>query len=124
VCGLFAQGRDPRRGFDGIGDRRERNCPFVRPGGDRAQYFDRLQRDENLVSVATAISAVTAAEDLTRIKFSIRYFTDDREISQDFTGYAYVQAGYYLVLNISFLSPVFAACCDERSGHKKPISTV
>jgi hypothetical protein len=49
----------------------------VRPGGDHPQYFDHLQRDENLLSVAAA----TAAEDLTRIEFSTRYFTDDREIS-------------------------------------------
>jgi hypothetical protein len=54
----------------------------VRPGGDRPQYFDRLQRGENLLSAAAAISAVTATEDLTRTKFSIRYFADDREISQ------------------------------------------
>jgi hypothetical protein len=104
----------------GIGDRLARNCPFVRPGGDRPQYFDCLERDENLLSVVAAISAVTAAEDLTRIKFSTGYFTDDREISQDFTGYAAVQARYYLVLNISFLCLVFAACCVERSGHKIP----
>lgn len=86
----MSSGFFPARGFDGIGDRRERNCPFVRRGGDRPQYFDCLQRNENLLSVATAISAVMALEDLTRIKFSTRYFTDDREISQDFTGYATV----------------------------------
>jgi hypothetical protein len=62
----------------------------VRPAGDRPQYFDRAQCDENLLSVTTAISAVTAAEDLTRTKFLTRYFTDDRAISQDFTGYATV----------------------------------
>jgi hypothetical protein len=50
--------------------------------GDRPQSFNRLQRGENLLSIAEAISAVTAAEDLTRIKFSSRYFTDDRQISQ------------------------------------------
>ena len=31
LCGLFAQGRDPRQSRAGIGDRRERNCPICAP---------------------------------------------------------------------------------------------
>lgn len=34
--------RQARRSFDGIEDRRDRNCPFVRRGGGRPEFFDRL----------------------------------------------------------------------------------